>query len=125
MAESGEEADRQKVEKPLDQTACRVLGAAEPARPMIDDDLSDPESSRVRQNGHIPVQLAVDAYLVEHFPSIGLEPAVVVVQLAAGQRAHDAVEDTARQDLVPRVVPGLLPAAHDIEPLVELGEEPG
>ena len=41
--------------------------------------------SGVRQDGHEPVQLAVDADLVEHLAAIDLEAAVVVVQLAAGQ----------------------------------------
>ena len=54
--------------------------------PMADHDLADAEAAGMRQHRDEPVQLAVDADLLEHLAAIELEAAVVVVQVAAGQR---------------------------------------
>ena len=85
LAEPGQEADGEQVEQPLDEPGDAVLRRAEPPGAVVDLDLADPEPSRVRQDGDEPVQLAVDADLVEHLAAVDLEPAVVVVELAAGQ----------------------------------------
>ena len=53
--------------------------------PVVDHDLADPEPPGVRQDRDEPVQLAVDADLVEHLAAVDLEAAVVVVEPAAGQ----------------------------------------
>ena len=105
-------------ENPYLEAPCR------PA-PMADLDLGDAKPSRVRQDRDETVQLAVDADLAQHLAAVKLEPAIVVVQAAAGQRADHPVEDPAGIDLVPGVVASLLPAADDVVSLFELGQEAG
>ncbi len=56
------------------------------------------------------------------FP-VELEAAVVVVQAAAAHAADHPVEDPAGIDLVPGIVPGLLPAADHVVALLELGQK--
>ena len=77
------------------------------------------------RTGNEPVQLAVDPDLLQHLAPVKLEPAIVVVQAAAGHAADHPVEDPAGIDLVPGIVAGLLPAADHIVALFELGQEPG
>ena len=101
---------------PLSMRDHAVLGPAVLPRPVADHDLADAEAAGVRQHRDEPVQLAVDADLIEHGAAIELEAAVVVVQVAAGHRADHPVEDAAGVDLVPGVVAGLLPAADDVVP---------
>ena len=96
-----------------------VVGvAADPAQPREvlegGHDTRRPVAARRRQHGDEAVQLAVEADLAKHFAAIALHAAVVVVQLAAGQGADHPVEDPAGADLVPGVVPRLLPAADDV-----------
>ena len=117
--------DGQEIEESLDESGDPILGAAELARAVVHDDLGDLEASLVGQDGDEAVELAVERDLVEDLAAIGLEAAVVVVELAAGQAADEPVEDPAGADLVPGVVPGPLPAADDVVPFVELGQEPG
>ena len=90
---------------------------------MLDDDFADAKALGRGQHRHEAVQLAVQPDLVHHFAAIGLQAAVVVVQLHAGQPADQPVEHSRRQHLVPRVVPLALPAADDVEAFVELGEQ--
>ena len=92
---------------------------------MANLDLADPEAPGMRQHRDEPVQLAIDADLTQHLAAVELEPAVMIVQAAAGQTADHPVEDAAGIDLVPGVVPGLLPAADHVIALVELCEEQG
>ena len=94
-----------------------------PPRPVADLDLADAEAPGMRQDRNETVQLAIDADLPQHLAAVELEPAIVVVQAAAGQAADHPVEDAAGIDLVPGVVPGLLPAADHVVALVELGQE--
>ncbi len=68
------------VEQPLDEPGDAVLRPAEPPGAVVDDDLADAEAAGVGQHRDEPVQLAVDADLVEDLAAIGLEAAVVVVQ---------------------------------------------
>ncbi len=65
LAETGQEADRQQVEKPLEEPREAILGRAMPAAPMANLDLGDPEASGMSQHRDEPVQLAVNADLAQ------------------------------------------------------------
>ena len=95
------------------------------ARPMLDRRLADAKPARRGQHGHEAVQLAVEPNLVNHVAAKRLQAAVVVVQLDAGEPADQAVEHLRRPPLVPGIVAIDLPAADDVEPFVELGEQLG
>src|SRR5262249_6498754 len=123
--EAGEEADRQQVEEALEHAHHAVLGLPMPAGPVANHDLADAEPARMRQHRDETVQLAVDADLVEHLAAVDPEAAAVVVPAAAGQRADHRVEDAAGIDLVPGVVPDLLPAANHVVASIQLVEEAG
>ena len=68
------------------------------------------------------MELAVDAHAVEDLRPVGLQPAVHVVQLQARDATADGVEDPGQDSASQRIVPFCLPAADEVEPLVELGE---
>ena len=57
--------------------------------------------------------------------AIDLEPAIVVMQMAAGHRADHPVEDAAGVDFVPGIVPCPLPSAHDVEAFLSLSRKRG
>ena len=63
------------------------------------------------------MQLAVQTDLVEHLAAVRLEAAVVIVQPHAGDSSDQAVEDSTRERLVPRVMTNRLPPADDVVPL--------
>ena len=77
------------------------------------------------QHRHEAVQLAVEPNFVHHLAAKRLQAAIVVVQMDARQVADQPVEHARRQHLVPRIVPLVLPAAHDVEAFVELGQQAG
>ena len=125
LAEPGQEPHGQEVEKSLEEPRDAVLRDPMPAGPMMDLDLADAKAAGMSQHRHEPVQLAVDVHLANHLGAVELEPAVVVVEPAAGQAADHPVEDPAGEHLVPRIVTGLLPAADHVGPLVEPAQEAG
>ena len=63
LAEARQEFNRQQIEEPLDEAADAVLGMAEAARPVLDDDLADLEAAGGGQHRDEAVQLAVEADL--------------------------------------------------------------
>src|SRR5581483_2601977 len=63
LAEAGEEFHRQEVEKPLDEAADAVLGPAETARAMVDDQLADAEAAGRREYRDEAVQLPIEFHL--------------------------------------------------------------
>ena len=83
LAEPGEKADGQEVEKPLEKPREPVLRRAVPPAPMADLDLGDTKAAGVRQHRNETVQLAVNADLAQHLASVKLESAIVIVQAAA------------------------------------------
>ncbi len=70
------------------------------------------------------MQFAVQFYLVKNLASVSFETTVVIVQLDPGRSANKPVEDTAWQDLVPRVMSLSLPAADHVQPAIKLLQEP-
>ena len=124
FAEAGQESHGQQVEEPFDESRDPVLRRSMAAAAMADLDLAHAKSAGVRQHRDETMQLAVDADLAQHLAAVELEAAVVVVQAAAGERAHQPVEYPAGINLVPGVVAGLLPAADDVIALFEPVEKP-
>src|SRR6185437_4907508 len=115
LAESGQEFDSQQVEKTFDEAADAVFRAAKTARPVGDGDLAHAKTAGVRQNRHEAVQFAIQPDLAKDLAAVTLHAAIVVVQPDAGQLADHPIKHARRQDLVPRVVANLLPAADYVE----------
>ena len=93
VAVAADERDRQQIEEAAQVTLHPVTRAAVFARAVVDRQLGDAEAAVVGQHRDEAVQLAVEAQAVDDFGSVRLQPAVHVVQLDAGERARDAVED--------------------------------
>ncbi len=123
LAEAGEEFDRQEVQKALDEAMDAVLGAAEPARPMVDDQFADPKAAGVGQHRNEAMQFAVDLDFAEDLGAIALHAAIVVVQPDAGQATDEVVENPTGPNLVPRIVPLPLPTADDFDSFFEFRQE--
>ena len=125
LAVADHEFHGQQIEQALGQPRDAVFRFAELARPMADDDFADAKALGRREHRHEAVQLAVEPNFVHHLAAEGLQAAVVIVQVDARQLAHEPIEHPRRQHLVPGVVALALPAAHDVEAFVELGQQVG
>jgi hypothetical protein len=125
LAVLGQEGDGQEVEEALDQPRPAVLGLAPGARVVLDGDLGDQEALGVGEDRSEPVELAVEADGLGDVAPVGLEAAVEVVQLDAGDSADGPVEELARECLAERVLPLLLPAGGEVVAVVEGVDEAG
>ena len=104
-----------RAEPNLDRPYCR--GA------MVHGDLGHLEAAPRGERRDEAVELPVQADLLHHLPPVDLEARVEVVEPDAGQAARDPVEEPGRPGLGPRVLAVLLPARHEVEPVLEAGEE--
>src|SRR5690606_11453346 len=89
----------QTLEDPRDA----VLRDAELARTVMDGDLRDAVAPRRGEHGYEAVQLAVEVNVGEGFAAVGLEAAIVVVEVDAGEPARQGVE----AERWPAFVPGV------------------
>src|SRR5262249_11974606 len=92
---------------------------------MVDDEFADLEAAGLREYWNEAMQFAVEPHFLEHFRSIRLHPAVVVVQPHTSDRPDHGVKKTARPHFVPRIMANLLPAADHVEPFAKRGEKVG
>ncbi len=69
------------------------------------------------------MQLAVEANAAQSLLAVRLEAAVDVVQVDSGDDGRRPVEDSREDTARPRIVTPRLPPRHEIEALVELGEQ--
>ena len=80
------ERHREQVEEAADVSLDAVVRAAVLSRPVVDGELGDPVAAVVGEHRDVAVELAVQLHPVDDLGSIGLEPAVHVVQRHAGDR---------------------------------------
>lgn len=92
---------------------------------MPDLDLAHAKPTGMGQYRDETMELAIQAHLAKHFATVKLEATVVVVQAATGEAADKPVEYPAWIHLVPGIVTGSLPAAHNIVAFIEPVEKPG
>src|SRR3990172_8583801 len=119
---SAHERDGQQVEEAAYVALDPVARATVLARAVIDRELCDPEAAVVREHWDVAVQLAVQPQPADHLSAVRLEATVHVVQTQARQAAADPVEQL-RGDATPKWIAALrLPAADEVESLVELRE---
>ena len=124
MPVAADERHGQQVEEPAQVALDAVARAAVLARPVVDGQLRDAEAAVVREHGDEAVQLAVEPQAVHDLGAVGLQAAVHVVQVHAGEGAGDAVEDAREDAPRERIAPARLPAGDEVEALVELREQP-
>ena len=82
---------------------------------MIHDDFANPPAARRGKHGYKPMQFAVQPHFVKNAASVAFEPAVVIVQTNAGEKADQPVKHARRSDFVPRVMPDLFPPADNVQ----------
>src|SRR5262245_9973963 len=82
---------------------------------MLNDNLTDFEAARCGEHRDEAVEFTVKSNLAKNFRLVAFHAAVMVVQLDAGQPPHQCVEDSARQDFMPGIMPRLLPAADHVK----------
>src|SRR5689334_23213029 len=90
---------------------------------VMNRNLADLEAPAGREDRHEAVHLGVKVNLAQYLRAICLEAAVVVVQVNLRDRTDHAVEDMARERLVPRIVSNLLPSAHHVKAAADSREE--
>ena len=124
VAVAADERDGQQVEEAADVALDPVTRTAVLARTVVDRQLGDAVAPVVREHRDEAVQLAVQPQPLHDLGPVGLQPAVEVVQAQAGDAAGDPVEDLRRDAPRERVAPLRLPAADEVEALVELRQQP-
>src|SRR6188768_3721353 len=92
LLEAGKKINGEQVEKSLHDTRHAVLRAAKLASPVVHDNFADLPAAGRRQDGHEPVQFAIQPHFVEDLAAVALEAAVVIVQADAGEHADEPVE---------------------------------
>ena len=120
---SGKELDGEQVEESLDDAAEAELGLAKSPRPVLNDQFADTKATSSGQHRDEAVQLAVQTNLAEYLGPITLHAAVVVVEADSRQPAYQPVEHAAGPNLVPGVVPNLLPTTDHIEVFAKSGQK--
>src|SRR5439155_4234148 len=115
LTKSGQEFDREQIEKSLHKPANAVFRVTEAARAVIDLDLTHRVAPSGRQDGDETVQLAVETHLAKNGRAIAFHAAIMIVKPNPGEPADQEIENAARKDFVPRIVPDSFPAADDIQ----------
>src|SRR5215212_4643084 len=123
VAVAADEGHGQQIEEAAHVTLDAVAGASVLARAVVDGQLGDAVAAVVREYRYEPVQLAVEPQPAYDLGAIGLQAAVQVVQPQPGDAPGDPVEDLRRDAPRERVAPVRLPAADQVEALLELREQ--
>ena len=123
VAVTTHEPHGQEVEKPPEVALHPIARLPVLTGSVVHGQLADPVAAVVCEHGQEPVKLAVDPEVPDHVGSVGLEPAVQVVEAQPGHAPHDPVEDPRGDPTRQRVAPVRLPARDEIEALVEFGEQ--
>ena len=93
-------------------------------RNVRDGHFRDPRASPARQRRNEPMQIAVEPDALDRRRAVGLERGAEIVERHAGDPGHQPVGDFRRHSARPQIVHPLLPpAADDVVPFVELGEQ--
>src|SRR6266567_7190858 len=114
LAKSCQELHREQIKESFHESAHAIFGVPEASRAVLNFNLANFVASSGRQHGDEPVQLTVEPHLAKYLRSITFHPAVVIMEPNPHKLAHEIVEHSAGQDLVPGIVANSLPATNDI-----------
>src|SRR5215217_9787454 len=113
----------EQVQKPFDQTRPSVLRCPPATRMMPYGKLADPEAFGMSQNRGETMQLTIQPDAAHDVRAVELESAVEIVQRHTRDGANRGIEEATGKGLPERILTPLLPARHQIETLVELGQK--